>query len=61
MHPEGLPSALILDLSHRRGGPAFRPALRAGPVQHGREAIGDEIMAALDKLIAPSDDAEESD
>lgn len=61
VHPEGLPSALILDLSTDEGDQRFvlpcAPDLSSADV----EAIGDEIMAALDKLIAPSDDAEESD
>lgn len=61
VHPEGLPSALILDLATDEGEQRFvlpcDPALSSADV----EAIGDDLMAALDKLIAPSDASEESD
>lgn len=61
VHPEGLPSALILDLTTDEGDQRFvlpcDPSLSGADV----EAIGDELMAALDKLIAPSDTSEESD
>ncbi|MEW6255668.1 MAG: hypothetical protein AB1592_06905 [Pseudomonadota bacterium] len=61
VHPEGLPSALILDLATDEGEQRFvlpcDPALSSEEV----EAIGDDLMAALDKLIAPSDASEESD
>ncbi len=61
VHPEGLPSALILDLTTDEGEQRFvlpcDPALSSADV----EAIGDDLMAALDKLIAPSDASEESD
>ncbi|WP_341990953.1 hypothetical protein [Azorhizobium sp. AG788] len=55
LHPTDLPSALILDLATDEGEERFvlpcNPELTAAEV----EAIGDEIMAALDRLIAPSD------
>ncbi|WP_029004273.1 hypothetical protein [Azorhizobium doebereinerae] len=61
LHPEELPSALILDLDTDEGEERYvlpcNPALSSQEV----EAIGDEIMAALDKLIAPSDDSEGGD
>lgn len=61
VHPEGLPSALILDLTTDEGEQRFvlpcDPSLSNTEV----ETIGDELMAAIDKLIAPSDASEESD
>ncbi|MGU3492851.1 hypothetical protein ACLBXM_02310 [Xanthobacteraceae bacterium A53D] len=61
LHPEELPSALILDLDTDEGEERFvlpcNPALSTEEV----EAIGDEIMAALDRLIAPSDDEDDED
>ncbi len=60
LHPTDLPSALILDLATDEGEERFvlpcNPDLTAAEV----EAIGDEIMAALDRLIAPSDDEGET-
>lgn len=54
-HPDEMPSALVLDLDTDEGEERYvlpcDPALSPEEV----EAIGDEIMAALDKLIAPSD------
>ncbi len=56
VHPDELGSALILDLTTDEGEQRFvlpcNPALSSETV----EQIGDELMAALDKLIAPSDD-----
>lgn len=61
LHPEGLPSALIIDVSTDEGDQRFvlpcNPALSAQEV----EGIGDELMACLDRLIAPSDDEDEED
>ncbi|WP_127090691.1 hypothetical protein [Aquabacter cavernae] len=61
VHPEGLPSALIIDLSTDEGEQRFvlpcDPTLSSTDV----ESIGDELMAAIDKLIAPSDASEASD
>lgn len=61
VHPDGLPSALILDLTTDEGEQRFvlpcDPTLSSAEV----ETIGDELMAAIDKLIAPSDASEESD
>ncbi|TDU01145.1 MULTISPECIES: hypothetical protein [Azorhizobium] len=58
IHPEDLGSALILDLETDEGEERYvlpcNPALSTEEI----EAIGDEIMASLDKLIAPSDDEE---
>lgn len=61
VHPEGLPSALILDLTTDEGEQRFVLPCDPNLSSMDVEAIGDEIMAALDKLIAPSDDAEASD
>lgn len=61
VHPEGLGSALILDLTTDEGEQRFvlpcDPALSSAEV----EKLGDELMETLDKLIAPSEDAEEAD
>ncbi|MEP9379384.1 hypothetical protein ABLE91_21900 [Aquabacter sp. CN5-332] len=61
IHPDGLGSALLLDLTTDEGEHRFvlpcDPALSSAEV----EKIGDELMAALDKLIAPSDGEEEAD
>lgn len=61
IHPDGLGSALLLDLTTDEGEHRFvlpcDPALGSAEV----EKIGDEMMAALDKLIAPSDGEEEAD
>lgn len=63
LHPDGLPSALILDVSTDEGDQRYvlpcDPALSPEDV----EAIGDDLMACLDRLIAPSDeeDDEEAD
>ena len=61
LHPADLPSALILDLGTDEGEERFvlpcNPHLTAAEV----EAIGDEIMAALDRLIAPSDEDDGED
>lgn len=59
LHPEDLGSALILDLETDEGEERFvlpcNPELSVEEI----EAIGDDIMAALDKLIAPSDEEDE--
>ena len=61
IHPEGLPSALILDVSTDEGDQRFvlpcDPALSPEDV----EGIGDELMACLDRLIASSDEDDEED
>jgi len=58
LHPEGLPSALILDITTDEGERRYvlpcDPALDNATV----EGIGDELMACLDRLIAPSDGEE---
>ncbi|TCT04186.1 hypothetical protein [Aquabacter spiritensis] len=58
LHPDGLGSALILDVATDEGEQRFvlpcNPALTSTEV----EEIGDVLMAALDRLIAPSDEAD---
>ncbi|OYW58749.1 MAG: hypothetical protein B7Y70_12460 [Rhizobiales bacterium 35-68-8] len=61
VHPEGLPSALILDLTTDEGEQRFVLPCDPNLSNVEVEAIGDEIMSALDRLIAPSDASEESD
>jgi len=55
LHPDGLPSALILDIATDEG--ERRYVLPCDPVLDNAtvERIGDELMACLDRLIAPSD------
>lgn len=59
LHPEDMPSALILDVTTDEGEQRFvlpcDPALDSETV----EQIGDEFMDCLDRLIAPSDDEDE--
>ena len=61
LHPDGLPSALILDVSTDEGDQRYvlpcDPALSPEDV----EAIGDDLMACLDRLIAPSDEEDDAE
>lgn len=64
LHPEGLPSALILDVSTDEGDQRFVLPCDPDLSPEDVEAIGDDLMACLDRLIAPSDeddDTEEGD
>ncbi|MFG1424383.1 hypothetical protein [Roseixanthobacter liquoris] len=61
LHPEDMPSALILDLTTDEGEQRF--VLPCDPVLDSEtvEQIGDEFMDCLDRLIAPSDDEDEEE
>lgn len=63
LHPEGLPSALILDVSTDEGDQRFVLPCDPDLSPEDVEAIGDDLMACLDRLIAPSDgeDGEEEE
>ncbi|MDE1570573.1 hypothetical protein [Aquabacter sediminis] len=56
LHPEGLPSALILDVSTDEGDQRFVLPCDPDLSPEDVEAIGDDLMACLDRLIAPSDE-----
>ena len=60
LHPEGLPSALILDVSTDEGDQRFVLPCDPDLSPEDVEAIGDDLMACLDRLIAPSDEDDET-
>lgn len=59
LHPDGLPSALILDVSTDEGDQRFVLPCDPDLSPEDVEAIGDDLMACLDRLIAPSDGEED--
>lgn len=61
LHPEGMPSALILDVSTDEGDQRFVLPCDPDLSPEDVEAIGDDLMACLDRLIAPSDGDEEGE
>lgn len=61
LHPEGLPSALILDVSTDEGDQRFVLPCDPDLSPEDVEAIGDDLMACLDRLIAPSDEDDETE
>ncbi|QTL03309.1 hypothetical protein J5J86_21615 [Aquabacter sp. L1I39] len=61
LHPEGLPSALILDVSTDEGDQRFVLPCDPDLSPEDVEAIGDDLMACLDRLIAASDEEDEEE